>query len=322
MGSYSAGWRAAGTSWPCVWWGSTCRKRRHLSLCLMMSDHRVLYWVSFVKICQYQIFLLNYHRFLFIMILMIRMPFYRTFHMRSICRLVFGHFLFILFFRFKFLFHSFFDFLNNILSLWIGFIRPLGPVCWYSIVRICILWTISFLIPIVIILGLFISSHTRTIVIGIKRVPVHFTEWVVYILVVSQLLIVWKSFVVFHLVLVFSWVVSTDLLFKRQLHPLKILRNWLIELQTSHMIALVSRVSLFWPSTLLVSRVGWLYGSESVILLDWPLLRNLRECVSSEKGFLLLGNSFLSLIIRVIKIFLILGYFGAEFLLYIIQSDR
>ncbi len=150
----------------------------------MVSDYRVLYWVSLVKICQYKILLLNRYRVLLVMILMIRMPFHRTFHMWSICRLMFGHFLFVLFLRFKLLPHSFFNLLNYILSLWIGFIWLLGPVCWYSIVRICILWSVPLFISILVILGLFISIHTWTIIIGIKRVPVHFAKWVVYVLLI------------------------------------------------------------------------------------------------------------------------------------------
>lgn len=213
MSSNSTGWRAAGTSWPRVWWGSTCRKRWHLSLCLLVSDYWVLYWVSFVKICQYLIFLLYCHWFLIIMIFMIRMLFQRAFHMRSICWLMLSHFLFVLFFRFKFLLHSFLNLLDDVLSFWIGFIRLLGPVYRDSILRISIFWHISFLIMIVVILGLFISGHTWTIIIGIISIPVHLTEWIVHVLVIWKLFIVRKSIIVFHFVWVFSWIVSIALLF-------------------------------------------------------------------------------------------------------------
>ncbi len=207
-------WRAAWTSrarirrWSprCYWW--------HSSFCLMLSDDWVLDQVSLVKICQNQIVFLDRFWCLFVLILMIWVPFCGGLYMRSIGWFNFGYFMLVLFFGHEFLFDSFLDFLNDVLSFWawlFRLIRLIRSLCLSLIVWVRILWNVSFLVPVPIVFWFFISGNTWSVVVWIKCIPIHFAKRVVHILVDVLLMI--GFLIIFYMFLVLSWVILTVFLF-------------------------------------------------------------------------------------------------------------
>ncbi len=145
---------------------------------------------------------------------MIRVSFYGGLDMRSIRWFNFGYFMLVLFFGHEFLFDSFLDFLNDVLSFraWLfRLIRLIRSLCLSLIVWVRILWNVSFLVSVPIVFWLFISGNTWSVVVWIECVPIHFTKRVVHVLVDVLLRI--GFLIIFDMFLVLSWVILTVFLF-------------------------------------------------------------------------------------------------------------
>ncbi len=207
----SARWRAAGASRARIrrrsprfyWW--------HSSFCLMLIEDWVLDRVSLVKICQNQIVFLDRFWRLFVLILMIWVPFYGVLYMRSIRWLDFGYLMLVIFFGPEFLFDSFLDLLNDFLSFWAWIFRPIRSLCLRLIVWVRILWNFPWLVPVPIVFWLFISGNTWSVVVWIECVPIHFAKRVVHIWV--DVLLRVGFLIILFMFLVLSWVILAVFLF-------------------------------------------------------------------------------------------------------------